>query len=334
MKKEYLLILIIILFLSCKNKSDNIKTVELTGNFQIDSISLEIRKNPRNAKLFVERAELNFNEANLKEAINDMSIALKLDSTNQNYLIRRAEFYLIGGNSEQSKNDLEKCLTYDRKNGEALLKLAYIYYYVQMYQNALILLQDLETFKLHSSESYFLKGLVFEETEMDKEAIEALQKSIEYDNHNWKAYQRIALVCAGIKDKRAVDYFETAIKLFPENTEIRYNAGVIFQQFGHYEKAANEYKFVIQKEPDIKEAHENLGIIYTNNLIDYQRAIEEFSKTIELDSLDHTAYYNRGYVYEKLKNYAKATENYQKCLKIHPNFDLAIQGLNELYGKK
>jgi len=248
-----------------------------------------------------------------------------LDSTNQNYLIKRAELYLHSGNSESAKNDLEKCLQFNRANDDALLKLAFIYYYVQMYQEALSLLQELESHMAASSESFFLKGLVFDETELFAQSIEALQKSIEYDNNNWIAYQRVALVCAGIEDKRAVDYFETAIKLFPDIIEIRYNAAVIFQQFALYEKAEDQYKIVIQKEPDFKDAHENLGIIYANKLIDYQKAIDEFTETINLDSLDHTAYYNRGYVYEKQKNYPQAIKAYQKCLKIHPNFDLAVQ---------
>ncbi|MDR2835649.1 MAG: tetratricopeptide repeat protein [Bacteroidales bacterium] len=335
MSKIKLFIIIAIIFSLCScNQNSKTKTESLNDKKEsITAINEKIRKNPKSANLFLQRAELYLQKNNIIEAINDMQIALKLDSLNENYYIKIAEYQMIKGDSEQGKQSLEKCLKINPKNDEAKLKLAYIYFYVQMYNKALFELEDIETLKKQSSESYFLKALIFDETEMYENAIEALKLSIEYDNENWKAYERIGLILAGVNNKLAVDYFETAIRLFPANLEIRYNAGVVFQKFELFEKAVSEYQFVISNEPNMPEAHENLGIIYVNNIKNYNLAIEEFSKTIEIDSLDHTAYYNRGYTYEKMKNYKLAEIDYRKTLKIVPNYELAIQGLNEILEK-
>lgn len=336
MKKIIFYVFCIIIFscYSCNNKDVNNKDKEINNIETVESISLKIRENPKNSELFIKRAELYLFDDKINDAINDLTIAIKLDSLREDIYIKLAEYQLIKGDSEKSKNALEKCLSLNPKNGEAKLKLAYIYFYVQMYQKALFELEDIETYKLQTSESYFLKALIFDETEMDKEAISTLQLAIEYDNENWKAYERIGLICAGINDKRAVDYFETAIHLFPDNIEIRYNAAVVFQKFGHIDKAIATYEFVIEKEPTAKEAYENLGFIYTNNIVNYDKAIELFSKAIEIDSLDITARYNRGFVYEKQKKYAFAEADYRKCLKIVPNYELAVQGLNDVLDRK
>lgn len=62
--------------------------------------------------------------------------------------------------------------------------------------------------------------------------------------------------------------------------------------------------------------HYNLGVFYTQNK-EFDRAVAEFEKAVELNPADSASYFNLGYIYaEHLQNRPKAVEEFQKFLKI------------------
>ena len=61
-----------------------------------------------------------------------------------------------------------------------------------------------------------------------------------------------------------------------------------------------------------------------------QIAIEFLSKAIEVNPSYIEAYFARGYAYSLLKQKESAKADYNMCLKIQPNYELAIQALNNI----
>ena len=53
---------------------------------------------------------------------------------------------------------------------------------------------------------------------------------------------------------------------------------------------------------------------------EYQRAIAEFSQTIELDPQYTEAYYIRGLSYANLGQYERAIQNYDNAIELDPQF--------------
>ena len=51
----------------------------------------------------------------------------------------------------------------------------------------------------------------------------------------------------------------------------------------------------------------------------YELAIQEYTKAIQLNPNSDGAYNNRGSVYEKLKQYERAFQEYSKALQLNPN---------------
>jgi len=51
---------------------------------------------------------------------------------------------------------------------------------------------------------------------------------------------------------------------------------------------------------------------------DYQGAINDFNKAIEINPKDADAYYNRGFAKAKLGDYRKAIEDFNKAIEINP----------------
>ncbi|MDR2010176.1 MAG: tetratricopeptide repeat protein [Bacteroidales bacterium] len=339
MNKYIVLFFICSFFLiSCKNDKNsttdnNENKIKVDSINSIEEITKKIRENPLNADLFLLRSELYLTDLNIEEALNDAEIALRIDSLRPDIYLKIADYNLLLGKSEEAKDILIKSVRFFPDNIEIRLKLAYIYFYVQMYIDAMKELNYIEARNIQNSESFYLKALIFDEMEMYNDAITALKTAVEYDNSNWKAYNLIGLIYGSLDNKLAVEYFRTAVKLFPNNLEIRYNAGVVFQKFELYDEAIAEYEYVITADPKTTEAYYNLGIIYVDNK-NFMSALENFTKAIEADSLSYRSYYNRGYTYEQLKNYKLAENDYRQSLKIMPNYELAIEGLNEVIEKK
>jgi tetratricopeptide (TPR) repeat protein len=75
---------------------------------------------------------------------------------------------------------------------------------------------------------------------------------------------------------------------------------------------------------ETSQMHYNLGVFYTKNK-EYDRAIVEFEKVIEVDPNDSYAYFNLGYIYaEYLVNREKAVTNFRHFLRLAKSEDKDI----------
>jgi len=320
---------------SCNNGNNGSANKDVLNDttLNIDKLNKLIRQNPKNADLFIKRSELYLDAKNVEEAINDLEIALKVDTLRQDVYVRLSDLYLSVGKSEKAKNILSLCLHRFPFNVQARIELAKLYLYVQMYSEAMQEILNLETNNLQNADSYFVKALILNETEMYDDAIKSLKKTIEYNSDHWEAYNLLGIIYARQENPLAMEYFITATRLFSDNSEIRFNAGYVFQQFGETEKAINEYNETIKIDSLYYQAYFNLGYIYVNEFVDHKKALECFSAAIKCDSMSYKALYNRGYVYELSGLYKLAEADYRKALKIMPNYDPAVEGLNIVIDK-
>ena len=60
-----------------------------------------------------------------------------------------------------------------------------------------------------------------------------------------------------------------------------------------------------------------------SDLGQYERAIQDYNKAIQLNPNYAEAYNNRGWAYYCLKQYGKALKDFEKALELNPNFTLA-----------
>ena len=90
---------------------------------------------------------------------------------------------------------------------------------------------------------------------------------------------------------------------------MRYNTrGRSYSELGKNERAIEDYDKAIELDPDDDGAYNNRGFSY-RRLGQYQRAIEDFDKAIELDPNFAGAYNNRGFSYRNLGRYQRALDD-------------------------
>ncbi len=136
----------------------------------------------------------------------------------------------------------------------------------------------------------------------------------------------------------AITYFEFSEKIATDD-DIKENArkhltdayiyrGIAYYGKGDIYRAIEDYSKAIELNPEHALAYNSRGIAYSN-LKRYEEAIEDYSKAIELNSEYADAYNNRGNAYYKLEKYSKAKRDYNKAIKLDQNFYIAHANLGE-----
>ena len=95
-----------------------------------------------------------------------------------------------------------------------------------------------------------------------------------------------------------------------------YNRGVDHLLSGDYQKAIVDFTKAIEINPKYAKAYNNRGVA-RGFLEDYQGAIVDFTKAIEINLKYVTAYYNRGIAHYQLKDYQRAITDLQKAAKLY-----------------
>jgi tetratricopeptide (TPR) repeat protein len=296
----------------------------------LDLLNKKISANPRNPELFNERAlfYLNNNEAN--EAFKDIAQAIELDSSNAGYYLTLSDISLAMGRLQGSVEALYKAAELDDKNLQAMIKLAEISIVFLDYQKALEYIDKALKIDLLAPQAYFLRGVVFLENGDTIRAIRNFQQAIEVDQDFFDAHVQLGLLYAGRQNALAINYFNNALNIEPDNTDVLYNLAMFYQEAGDYNKAILHYNMILECDPDFFVAFFNLGFIHMVFLEDYTSAIDFFSEAINLRHDYAEAYYNRGLAHELMLNVEKSQADYRKSLEYKPNYDKAIEGLNRI----
>jgi tetratricopeptide (TPR) repeat protein len=116
---------------------------------------------------------------------------------------------------------------------------------------------------------------------------------------------------------KAVAYFEKAVNEDPEFAFAWDNLGLNYRKLNNYDKAIECYKKSLAIDPNGLMPLQNIAIVYQYKK-EYQKAIEAYGKLAELDKNNPEIYYGIGNVYAiNLHDYEKALENMCKALNLY-----------------
>ncbi len=99
-----------------------------------------------------------------------------------------------------------------------------------------------------------------------------------------------------------------------KNTAADYvDSGVAHYNSGEYEKAIDEYNRAIELNPNYAPAYNNRGLAYYDQGM-YSSAIADYTRAIQLSPNDTIAYYNRGNTYYDRENAYTDQGNYNLAI--------------------
>ncbi len=96
-----------------------------------------------------------------------------------------------------------------------------------------------------------------------------------------------------------------------------YNYGVYMQKYGDLNKALELYSRAIQIEPGKTEALVNRGNVYDDMAL-RQLALEDYGRALAFDPRNESAYFNRGVTFERLGLIPAALADYDQACGLGP----------------
>jgi tetratricopeptide (TPR) repeat protein len=168
-----------------------------------------------------------------------------------------------------------------------------------------------EAIKLDSSfvSAYLQRG---------KALMASVSKGLSDIDENFESFTSFSIVNDSKENDRAINDFDTAIKLDPNSASAYRWRGNAYDNKGDYDRAIADYNQAIKLDPKNASAYLNRGVAY-NNKGDYNRAIADYNQAIKLDPKDADAYYNRGLAYNNKGNYDRAIADYNQAIRLDPN---------------
>lgn len=162
--------------------------------------------------------------------------------------------------------------------------------------------------------------------------IEKLQNLLQQDPSNFQARRELSVLLADSGfNEEALSNLQYLTKYFPEDADIFYNIGILFEKLKDFKKAKKSYKKAIELNPQ-DDYYYNLGEVLVS-LEEWDDAIEAFSSVIKNDSKDGNCYFNLGLCFLNKDEVNRAVDNFQKAVELNPNDIFAYFHLGNLYQK-
>jgi tetratricopeptide (TPR) repeat protein len=138
---------------------------------------------------------------------------------------------------------------------------------------------------------------------------------------------------------KSVEYCQKAAKIYPGYYDAYINTAISLIRLGELEKAEKplkELKRLNPLHPRLSEMNNYLANEFNNRAVnsvnkkDLNAAIYNFAKATEYNPNNARYWYDLGGASYTNKNYKKAFEAWNQCIKINPNYTEAINGLKAL----
>lgn len=297
---------------------------------ELKSVNAELLAKPDDAALYEKRARVYLGLREFNEAVNDSKRAIKLDSTQAKFYLTLADVYFAQNSTRLSKELLEITAKKFPDNTEALLKLAELYYLVQHYQEGIDFVNKALRINENIAKAYFIKGSIYRESGDTGRAISSLQTAIEQDSKMVDAHYDLGVLFAARKDPLALDYYANVLRIEPNNEKALYARAKLLQDLKKTDEAIKAYEAIIAGNTRCDNCYYNLGAIYLEYKKDPKKALEQFTKAIEVNNNFVAAYLARGYAYSLLDDKVSAKADYNMCLRLSPNYEPAVEALNAL----
>lgn len=325
--------IILLLITSCESKIKDTNTPKSDGVSAIDSVEYLtdlIRADSTDYTLFRRRARNYLDLGQIDPAFRDISLAIDLKPDDSQLFIMLGDVYFLIGKVENCIDAFKKASRLDPDSDRPFLKLAEIYLIIQKYKLALQYTDFAISKNLNSADAYFLKGITYLEMQDTASSLINLKIAGNLDSLNYPAFMQTASILSALNDTSALDYYNAALKVVPNDERALFLIAVTRQDMEEYGLALDLYKEIIEMYPTNKFALYNSGYIQMVIIQDYEKAIRLFQDAIAIDPSYVDAVFNLGRCYEAIGKFDEARAQYKQAMVLEPNYPLAIEGLNRL----
>lgn len=342
--KQFLAILsFIFFFFSCSGGAEELVAEEsnqIDTVVAIDSMTYfnqKVDANPKSSDWRYKRAVFLLAKGDVPQSKYDLEQALRLDSVNMDARLMYANLHLSMTNLDTSKFHYEYILEKDTANTGALIGLSKLYALLDNPAAANAHISTALEINPNLAEAYFMRGIIYRTDYYDtgrKEswdrAVSSFQTTVEQDPDYYSAYIEMGVMYDQIKSDLALEYYNSALDIYPESQEAWYNIGMYHQTRGEVDQALTAYKKINAIDSTWADPYYNQGYIHLVLTEKLDSAIHYLILATDRDPMYFQAYNNLGLAYELSGDIPNAKKYYQKAIDANPDFQLAKDNLNSL----
>ena len=279
---------------------------------------------------YIERARWYLINQKVGNAIRDINSALSLDSKNVDALLVLADIYYALGDLDNIMLTLNKASEIAPLDSRPVIKLAELSFLQGNTNMANAYLDKALELNAFNPQAYYMRGLIFMSKNDTVQALKQFMSARNQDDSFIDPVLQIAGIYAAQRNPMTKDFYALAMQMEPDNLGLYYDYAMYLQDNGDPLKALEIYDTLDARMPGNYNVVFNKGYVNLVYLNEYDKAIEDFDKALEINAKSIDALLNKGIAYEQKGNFKQAKSIYLQILKDNPNYQLAIDALHRI----
>lgn len=329
MKRIFLALACILMLASC-NESGNEDNKQSKENQQVTTDDVNVVADTLDVNSYINRARWYLANQQVGNAIRDINSALSIDGKNVDALLVLADIYYALGDQDNILLTLNKASEIAPLDSRPIIKLAELSFLQGNSNMANAYLDKALELNSINPQAYYMRGIICMSKNDTVQALKQFMKARSQDDTFIDPVLQIANIYSAQRNPMARDFYALALQMEPDNLGTYYDLAMFLQDNGNPEKALEIYDTLDVRMPGNYQVLFNKGYVNLVYLLDYDKAIEEFDKALEINPKSVDALLNKGVAYEQKGNYKKAKSIYLQILKDNPNYQLAIDALHRM----
>lgn len=160
-----------------------------------------------------------------------------------------------------------------------------------------------------SADFYLTAAMFYDRLEEKDKAIKYYLKTLELNPHDYWANVNLGSIFEeDNRNEEALELFKRAYKVNPDESGISYNLAVVYTKLAEFNLAEKFYLEELTNEDAFIKTYCNLGLLYMNNLQDYEQAKKYFQTGLKLYPDEYDLWYNLACLYAIIHDFKNATE--------------------------
>ncbi|MBL4586983.1 MAG: tetratricopeptide repeat protein [Flavobacteriales bacterium] len=300
---------------------------------RLDSLTDLLERAPSDAQLLNERAKVFLDLGQLDLAIADVGRALLLDSTQADFFLTISDVYFRSDKPKQCLTALKKAHQLQPENSEPLYRLAQFQLYLQNHRKSIDYANDMLKIDAQDDRPFMIKGLCYKELGDTAKAIHNYLEAVTENPDNYDAYTELGKLHWALGDPLAEQYLKSALSIRTDAIDALYALGMFYQDADRLNDALKTYTRILEIDSTFRSAYFNMGYIQYQYLQLYSEALVNFDKAVKIDPQYFQAIYMRGLCYEAKGDVMNAKREYGYAIEVKPNYAKAAEGLNRILSK-
>lgn len=298
----------------------------------IEHYNRAINADPKLVDGYLLRAEARIRKREYASALTDAAAVVRMDPNSSDALTLLAEARYFSthdstnnsGDKQGAMADLDKALTLDPSNGRALAMRAYARLDRDRIGDVLSTRDDQELARKDAKAATLvdqeqpLGHLALAEVEHAQrnmaEALRHASKAVERGRHLAIVYLVRGRLRAIDGDDQAIQDFDEVLRIEPGNARALTNKAALLIARGEFDNARACLDLAITTDRELAEAHFQRGLVYLKQRPrQYQLAIDDLSKAIELKAQFADAYFYRACAFHDIKQWDQCIDDLAKA---------------------